>query len=441
MLPAMDGASLTEDSSPPPGGIANDIENLVFRGGGVKGLAYCGALSVLFDLKKLDTVKRYAGSSAGAITASLLAVGYTPHELEQLFKATDFNVFKDSDGLLNRAEKLYKSFGMYKGKVFYDWLGKLFHQKTGKENITFAEVFEFFQKEVVIVGTCVSHMEVHYFSTHMTPDMFLRDAVRISMSIPLFFEPVALLDHLFVDGGVTENFPLSVFDVDDFDYEKSVRAPVNMKTLGFFLVEDKTRHTTTRKIDGIKDFVGCLLDTVKQRIAALSIKPGDEKRTIFIHTRYISSTQFNISEQEKDLLYHEGQSAARKFCGHKLAESVDNTLQGRLIVKLIEGTNLRDHIMPDDPYCVFTIDNEVRKSSIKYKKLNPVWKEVFVFKITDFDVPLRMQVFDYELLRPPKLLGNQDIPLDNLPEGIPTDMWVNIQNGKVHLEITRSHYC
>ena len=35
------------------------IENLVFRGGGVKGIAYCGALKVLSDLNLLNNVKRY----------------------------------------------------------------------------------------------------------------------------------------------------------------------------------------------------------------------------------------------------------------------------------------------------------------------------------------------------------------------------------------------
>jgi len=339
---------------------------------------------------------------------------------------------------IDRASQLYKSYGLYKGKFFYEWIGKLIAEKTGTPDITFENVFSEYGKEVVVVGTCITHTEVHYFSVHTTPDMSLRDAVRISMSIPLFFEPVILDDHIFVDGGVTDNYPISVFDSDTFDYEHSYRAPVNTKTLGFFLLEDKP-HLHTKKVDGIKSYVNCMLDTVKQRIAFLALKPGDDQRTLFISSRYIKSTQFNITEQEKDLLYHEGQSAARRFFRLKQEESPDMTVGGRLIVKLIEGANLKDNIIPDDPYCVFSHDGDTRKSRIKYKTVNPVWNEIFVFKVTDMNKPLKLQVFDYEFLRPPKVLGFQEIPITSLAVGSTLDLWVHVEHGKVHLELTWSH--
>jgi len=190
-----------------------------------------------------------------------------------------------------------------------------------------------------------------------------------------------------------------------------------------------------REIKGLKGYMRSLLDTVKMRIANLALKPGDELRTIFIQTRYISSTQFNITEQEKDLLYHEGQSAARKFFGLKSDEVLHG---GRLIVKLIEGTNLKDSFVPDDPFCVLTIGEECKKSSIKYKTVNPVWKEIFVFKVPDINAPLKLQVLDFEWLRPPKPLGFREIPVSSLPEGVATDMWVHLEHGKVHLELTWS---
>jgi len=164
----------------------------------------------------------------------LLCVGYTPEELEHIFKNHDFKTFKDSDGLIDRAGTLYNKFGLYKGKVFYDWLGKLIENKISLPDITFEQVLTILGKELVVVGTCITHLEVHYFSPHTTPTMSVRDAVRISMSIPLFFEPIILGDHIFVDGGVTDNFPLSVFDTDTFDYENSYRDPINVKNIRIF---------------------------------------------------------------------------------------------------------------------------------------------------------------------------------------------------------------
>lgn len=332
-----------------------------------------------------------------------------------------------------------KTLDCIKGKFFFEWLGKLIENKTRLPDITFDQIYDLFGKELVVVGTCITHLEVHYFSKFTTPNMSVREAVRISMSIPLFFEPIILGEHVFVDGGVTDNFPLAVFDIEHPDYENSYRAPVNQKTLGFFLAEDKTHNFSVRQIKGLKSYVGCLLDTVKQRIANLAIKPGDELRTIFIQTRYISSTQFNISDQEKDLLFHEGQSAARRFFGLKKELSPEVVHGGRLIVKLIEGVNLKESFLPDDPYCVLTLGDDVRKSSTKYKTINPVWKEIFVFKVADLHRPLKLEVFDYNFLRSPKSIGSRDIPISTLPEGIPFDMWVHLETGKVHLELTWSY--
>lgn len=271
------------------------IENLVLRGGGVKGLAYCGALRILHENKLLGNLKRFAGSSAGAITACLLAIGYSVNEMEPIFRNSDMTAFKDSSSLLAKAERLIQSYALYEGKYFYNWLSGLIAAKAN-ENITFQQVYAQFGKELVVTGTCISHMEVHYFSRHVSPDMPIRDAVRISMSIPIMFEPVKVDDHVFVDGGLADNFPLHVFDSEVPDDARW--AGPNMRTLGLFLQEDKTRDRVTRDIKGMKEFVGCLVDTIKMRITQLSIKPGDENRTLFISTHHVTSTNFNITDRK-----------------------------------------------------------------------------------------------------------------------------------------------
>ena len=51
------------------------FRNLVFEGGGVKGIAYCCALGVLDERVILSRISRVGGTSAGAINATLLALG------------------------------------------------------------------------------------------------------------------------------------------------------------------------------------------------------------------------------------------------------------------------------------------------------------------------------------------------------------------------------
>ena len=63
--------------------------NLVFEGGGVKGVAYVGALQVLEDRGIAGRVDAVAGTSAGAITAALVAAGYSAAELKTTMMALD----------------------------------------------------------------------------------------------------------------------------------------------------------------------------------------------------------------------------------------------------------------------------------------------------------------------------------------------------------------
>ena len=51
--------------------------NLVMEGGGIRGVAYGGALEELERQGVLAGLQRVGGTSAGAIQAALLAVGYS----------------------------------------------------------------------------------------------------------------------------------------------------------------------------------------------------------------------------------------------------------------------------------------------------------------------------------------------------------------------------
>ncbi|XP_062596649.1 uncharacterized protein LOC134258110 [Saccostrea cucullata] len=132
---------------------------------------------------------------------------------------------------------LYKGitkFGLFSTDSFSEWLGKVFEKKvtdkikeTGtvlpeirnKKDITFKQVYELFgKKEICIVVTDVCTQPEEYYYPKTTPDFPVREAVRMSMSIPLLFPPKILMppvwdeDEYFIDGGVLCNFPLLCFD-------------------------------------------------------------------------------------------------------------------------------------------------------------------------------------------------------------------------------------
>ena len=71
------------------------VQNLVFEGAGIRGLAYSGAISELEEKNILKDVKRVGGTSAGAITALLLSLGYTSVEITEIVRSTPYKKFND----------------------------------------------------------------------------------------------------------------------------------------------------------------------------------------------------------------------------------------------------------------------------------------------------------------------------------------------------------
>jgi NTE family protein len=223
------------------------ITNLVFQGGGIKGLAYLGALEALFQRVDIQAIQRVGGTSAGAINALVLGLGYTLDELKQLLKDVQFPLFMDGEfrepllklgkdherlqtlgeqakhikqqpypsmlskapvsaskaasqpevKMLSEGFKLLKQhdLGLFPGDFFREeWAEKLIQAKTGIAYATFAELQDLKAqlpelKDIYFVGANITTGQAEVFSHETTPDAIVSDALRISMSIPLVFKP------------------------------------------------------------------------------------------------------------------------------------------------------------------------------------------------------------------------------------------------------------
>lgn len=193
------------------------FENLVFEGGGSKGVAYCGAIEALEEYGIMGDIKRLAGSSAGGMTAALLAIGCSSGDIRGYLSQNLKKIILDhSWGIFSFLPNLLCNYGWNPGNKIYNWFGETFHEKTRNADITFSEVHKKFGKELCIVVTNVNTMEVEYFCPRTTPDVAVRLAVRMTMAIPLLFQPVPLKrlgeNNLYVDGGVLCNYPIHCFD-------------------------------------------------------------------------------------------------------------------------------------------------------------------------------------------------------------------------------------
>ena len=314
------------------------FRNLVFEGGGVKGIAYVGAMRVLEQKGILKEIKRVGGTSAGAINAVLAACGFTNTEQKEILSEMDFNRFMDdSFGFLRDAKRLVNDFGWHKGDYFREWIGGLITQKLGTPHATFTDFQLTGRPALYLVGANLSTGFGEIFSPEHTPTMRVVDAVRISMSLPLFFAAIRnARGDVYVDGGLLNNYPIKVFDRAKYvennkakietDYYKDENAKFlkgsyksrspyvyNAETLGFRL--DTKREIAAfrygnvdvaRKIDDFFDYTKALLMTALNVQEAMHLHSDDWQRTIYIDTLGVGTTDFDLTDKDKNALVKSG---------------------------------------------------------------------------------------------------------------------------------------
>jgi len=279
------------------------INNLVFEGAGIRGIAYSGAIRVLEEKNLLKNVEKVGGTSAGAITALLLSLGYTSSEITNIINSTSFKKF--NDGFFPGGFSRFKNyFGWYKGKKFENWLSNIIEQKTGNDDITFAGLHEQGYKDLYVTGTCLNQQKLVVFSNENYPHMKVKDAVRISSSIPFYFEAVFLdkngnvvhrpkdktgLDVM-IDGGFTANFPIRLFDSSKYlDQHGPNVFIVNPFTLGFRIDrEEQIANDYAEKglapvpVTSLKDYFSAFYIIVLENLNRQSLTASDWQRTVSI---------------------------------------------------------------------------------------------------------------------------------------------------------------
>jgi NTE family protein len=279
-----------------------NFTNLVFEGGGVKGIAYAGALQVLTDCGILPQIKQVAGTSAGAITATLVALGYTAPEIKSIIMSMDFKQFEDGWDPL----RLPTEYGLYKGNDFLTWIQKMIAAKAGKgANATFADLYDQNGIGLFVFATDLNIYDVKQFSHLVTPNVPIAEAVRASMSIPMFFKAWKFSnnlpdDHIYVDGGVVLNYPLTVFDSPQF--------PDNPQTLGFFLYDKNgNKKPNTLAYDQLIPYCKALFETLlDSQVIDFNNNESMERRSVKIDDFGISATDFDLTQQQKEQLYKSG---------------------------------------------------------------------------------------------------------------------------------------
>ncbi len=322
------------------------FKNLIFEGGGVKGIAYVGALQELRKRNIISNIERVGGTSAGAINAILVGLNYTEEETKDILWKLNFNNFMDDSwGMVRDTERLIEKFGWYKGDFFRNWIGTVIRNKTGNPESTFADVKALQSKkgfkDLYLVGTNLSTHCSEIFSCEHTPRMCIADAVRISMSIPLFFAAVrSPRNDVYVDGGVLSNYPVKLFDREKYVKENKIetgyynkqnkefensereisRYVYNKETLGFRLDSkaeiSQFRDHAQPPVDVVDDFFSYLWSLIRTFMEAQTnehLHSDDWQRTIYIDSLGVKTTEFDLPNEKKDALIESGRKGVNEY--------------------------------------------------------------------------------------------------------------------------------
>ena len=278
---------------------------LVLSGGGAKGFAHIGALKVIDSLGiKIDYI---AGTSMGAIIGSLYATGYSGKQLEDLFNSIDF------DELINdkfpRASKPFYErensekygislpfdnfkislpSGLSRGQNVYNLLYQLM--------LPVNDIRDF--KDLPIPFFCIA-TNIETGESVVMDKGRLAEAVTASGALPSLFQPVTIDDTIYLDGGVTNNFPVEELRVKGMDIiigvdvQDALKDRESLKSAPEILVQINNFRT----INAMKSKVPLTDIYIKPDITNFSVISFDEGRDIIANGE--AAARANISELQE----------------------------------------------------------------------------------------------------------------------------------------------
>ncbi len=366
------------------------VIDMVFEGGGAKGMVFVGALEELLRDSSHST-GRLLGTSAGAITAVLLAAGYTIAEMQDALAEKDANgrsVFENfmgvpapftSEQVRDSAVRRFLdemnlpfvpdfvesrmddwiatqmaaggwprnlfSFvergGWYSADAFTLWMERKLNEGSvdGKArdfgSLTLAQLHERTGKELTLVAADTTAMRILFLNRTTAPQCPVVWAARMSMSIPLLWQEVVwqkewgpykgeqIAGTVVVDGGMLSNFPIALFLSTRPEVGDIVGPPKSKNVLGFLiddLLEVPNLPSPPEMISLPKNMGE--LRTVRRLTSLVSTMMSAHdnmavtvfaKHVVRLPSRGIGTTQFDMSDGQREALVDGGRKAMRDF--------------------------------------------------------------------------------------------------------------------------------
>ncbi|ESO96600.1 hypothetical protein LOTGIDRAFT_239305 [Lottia gigantea] len=294
------------------------FENLVFSGGGLNCMAYCGCLEYLQVAGCLDSIKRISGTNYGALVGLLCCVGFNWQEISTIL-SNDIASLVKGGAFCNLLPDVIRGYGISSiGEDIYNRLGKLLNDKIGDADITFKQLYINYGKELCVIVTNLNQMKIDYFHIKTTPDIPVRAAVQMALTIPGIYTPRIVnkerQECIYIDGGLLNNYPIRSFDGSYLclNQENNSRLPTLIgqnettndkacdRTLGVLLYTDAEDNCMKTKLESRLGVLippkPCTGTTLFKRNYAMIQKSGDLEKDFF-KTKTVAENFIKILEK------------------------------------------------------------------------------------------------------------------------------------------------
>ena len=303
------------------------IRNLAFQGGGVECAAYAGAVAVAEEQGVLASIRNVAGTSAGALTAAMLAAGADAEALRESVVRTHFGRFLDGEfGILGELVRLLRDHGFHPGQAFCAILRRELAQLCGDPEITMGELARRADgghgryRHLFVVTSNVTRQRVEVLSAATQPELPVWKAVRMSIGIPLIFAPIHHEGCAYVDGGLCWDYPIDLFDGHAAPPHSHDERSRLSETLGFALGTPREigadRHgwrLPRARTHSLASYLKALATLVTGAANRGTLHARDVPRTIFIDDLGVSPADFNAAPEVIEKLIESGRAAAQAY--------------------------------------------------------------------------------------------------------------------------------
>lgn len=281
---------------------------LVLSGGGAKGLAHVGVLKIIEESGiKINYI---GGTSMGAIVGGLYASGYTAHQLDSIFKITDFgsliqdNLPRSSKNFNERNDseryvlklpfdnfKIQFPTGLSKGQNVYNLYAQLL-----------SHINENDFSKLPIPFLCIA-ANVETGEEVILEKGDLATSLSASGAIPTLFSPVYIGGEMLTDGGVLNNFPVNEIVAKGMDIiiavdvQDDLRDKENLKSG----LEVLTQVNNFRTIKSAKEKSKKTDVYIKPNIKDFSVLSFDQGEKIMINGELAAREKMEILKKIADV--------------------------------------------------------------------------------------------------------------------------------------------